>query len=160
MKNQKPLLIGDLAKQAGVKADTIRFYEKRGLLPRPGRATSGYRTYDEPALKQLRFIRQAQSLGFSLHEIKRILKLHGAGKTTCRCVMAIAEATLSETESKLKELRAFRDALKQQVERWRRQTEAGGRMAAEFCALIESSAGLRSAPDAVRPVRVKRSASS
>jgi MerR family transcriptional regulator, copper efflux regulator len=151
MKNQKPLLIGDLAKHAGVKADTIRFYEKRGLLPKPGRATSGYRTYDEPALKQLRFIRQAQSLGFSLHEIKRILRLHGAGKTTCRCVM---------TESKLKELRAFRDALKQQVERWRRQTEAGGRMAAEFCALIESSAGLRSTPDAVRPVRVKRSASS
>lgn len=134
------LTIGQLAKEAGVKTDTIRFYEKERLLPNPARTPVGYRMYGEAALKQLRFIRQAQSLGFSLQEIKRILNLRGKGKTTCRCVLAIAEATLSETESKLKELQAFRDALKEHVERWKRQSKTGSRMAAEFCVLIESSA--------------------
>ncbi len=134
------LTIGQLAKQAGVKPDTVRFYEKEGLLAKPARTTAGYRVYDEAAVKQLRFIKQAQSLGFSLQEVKRILNLRGEGKTTCRCVLAIAEATLGETETKLKELQAFRDALKQHVEHWRTQSKAGSRMAAEFCSLIESSA--------------------
>src|SRR5882724_9647766 len=63
---EKPLLIGRLAKLAGVKPDTIRFYERSGLLPKPSRMASGYRAYDDAALKQVRFIRKAQSLGFSL----------------------------------------------------------------------------------------------
>lgn len=133
-------LIGQLAQLAGVKSDTIRFYEKSGLLPAPGRRASGYRVYDEAAPKQLRFIKQAQSLGFSLQEIQRILNLRGEGRVTCQSVLAIAEATLSETEEKLKELQDFRDALKKHVQEWRAQTKTGGKMAAEFCNLIESSA--------------------
>lgn len=132
-------LIGQLAREVGVKADTVRFYEKAGLLKRPPRSLAGYRLYDNDALNQLRFIRQAQSLGFSLQEIKRILTLRGAGRTTCRCVLAIAETTLGETEQKLKELQKFRDALRNHVQRWKRQTKTGGKMAAEFCALIEST---------------------
>ena len=84
MKVTETLLIGELARQAGVKADTVRFYEKQGLLSKPTRTAAGYRVYDEAALKQLRFIKQAQSLGFSLQEVHRILNLRGEGKTTCR----------------------------------------------------------------------------
>ena len=140
MQNKRQFLIGELAREAGVKSDTVRFYEKQSLLQEPTRTAAGYRTYDEAALKQLRFIKRAQSLGFSLQEIHRILNLRGEGKTTCRCVLGIAEATLSETEAKLKELEIFRDGLKKHVKQWRNQTQNGGEMAAEFCALIESSA--------------------
>lgn len=138
MKNQKPLLIGDLAKLADVKSDTIRIYEKRGLLPKPRRATSGYRAYDEHSLKQLRFIKQAQSLGFSLDEIRRILNLRGSGGETCRCVINIAEATLAETETRLAELQTFRDSLRAHLRRWKRTVNPTACTAAEFCNLIES----------------------
>jgi DNA-binding transcriptional MerR regulator len=107
-----------------VKSDTIRFYERCGLLPKPQRRANGYRVYDEAALSQVRFIRNAQSLGFSLDEIRRILSLRGRGRATCRCVLAMAEATLSETESRLKQLREFRDALAMNLKRWKRQAPA------------------------------------
>jgi MerR family mercuric resistance operon transcriptional regulator len=135
--NEKPLLIGRLAKLAGVKPDTIRFYERSGLLPKPSLTASGYRVYNDSALNQLRFIRKAQSLGFTLDEIRRIMSLRGQGKETCRCVIAIAEATLSETETKLNELREFRDKLITNLTRWKRKRR--GPMAAEFCALIEAA---------------------
>jgi len=140
MAANRHLLIGQLAKEVGVKSDTVRFYEKQGLLPEARRTPAGYRVYDETALKHLRFIKQAQSLGFSLQEIQRILTLRGEGRTTCKCVLAIAEATLSETERKLNELQNFRDGLKRHVEEWGSQTKSGGKMAADFCALIESTA--------------------
>lgn len=133
--SEKPLLIGQLAKLSGVKPDTIRFYERSGLLPKPSRMASGYRVYDEAALKQVRFIRKAQALGFSLDETRRIMSLRGQGKETCRCVIAMAEATLAETEIKLEELRQFKDTLTTNLRRWKRKKR--GPIAAEFCALIE-----------------------
>ena len=132
--NDKPLLIGRLAKLSRVKPDTIRFYERSGLLPKPSRRASGYRIYNDAALSQVRFIRKAQSLGFSLDEIRRIMTLRGQGKETCRCVIAMAEATLAETEIKLNELRKFKDTLATNLTRWKR-TRCGA-IAAEFCALI------------------------
>jgi DNA-binding transcriptional MerR regulator len=138
MNHQKLMRIGDLAKLAGVKTDTIRYYEKRGLLPKANRAASGYRSYDERSLKQLRFIKQAQSLGFSLDEIRRILNLRGSGGETCRCVINIAEATLAETETRLAELQAFRDSLRAHLRRWKRTVNPTACTAAEFCNLIES----------------------
>ena len=102
--SERPLLIGQLAKLAGVKPDTVRFYERSGLLPKPARTASEYRLYDEATVNQLRFIKKAQSLGFSLDEVRRILCLRGQGSRTCRSVIAIAEATLEETEIKLREL--------------------------------------------------------
>ena len=131
------MLIGQLARLAGVKPDTVRFYERSRLLPKPQRAGNSYRVYDEDALAQVRFIRKAQALGFSLEEIRRILSLRGHGNETCRCVVAMAEATLSETEAKLKELQRFRDALERNVKRWK--TLPRGPVAAEFCALIENA---------------------
>jgi DNA-binding transcriptional MerR regulator len=87
----------------------------------------------------LRFIKQAQTLGFSLDEIRRILSLRGRGKETCRCVIAMTETTLAEIEGKLKELQKFRDALKAILVRWRQSSDQGGQIVAEFCALIEST---------------------
>ena len=135
--NEKPLLIGRLAKLSGVKPDTIRFYERSGLLPKPSRTASGYRVYNDAALNQVLFIRKAQSLGFSLDEIRRIMSLRGQGTETCRCVIAMAEATLAETETKLKELRKFNETLATNLTRWKRKRR--GPIAAEFCALIESA---------------------
>ena len=129
-------LIGELAKAAGVKSDTVRFYERSGLLPAAARTESGYRTYNEQSLQRLRFIKKAQALGFSLGEVRRILSLR-QGRETCQCVIGMAEATLSETDLKLKQLRAFRKGLADNLERWKTapQRKAG----AEFCALIEAS---------------------
>ncbi|MBI2924356.1 MAG: heavy metal-responsive transcriptional regulator [Verrucomicrobia bacterium] len=134
------LLIGKLAALVGMKPDSVRFYERAGLLPKPQRLTSGYRVYDEAALKRLRFIRQAQSLGFSLDEIHRILNLRGQGKETCRCVIGMAEATLSETEERLAEWQTFADSLRAHLRRWKRNVDPGACTAAEFCNLIESTA--------------------
>ena len=135
--NEKPLLIGRLAKLLGVRPDTIRFYERSGLLPKPSRTASGYRIYNDAALNQVRFIRKAQSLGFSLDEIRRIMSLRAQGKETCRCVIAMAEATLAETQTKLTELRQFKDTLTANLTRWKRKRR--GPIAAEFCALIEAA---------------------
>ena len=132
------LRIGQLAGLAGVKTDSVRFYERSGLLPKPVRSANGYRTYDEAALKRLRFIKRAQSFGFSLDEVRRILSLQGQGSAKCRTVLAIAEATLAETEAKLRELQAFRDSLATNVRRWKK-LPARRKCAAEFCDLIESS---------------------
>lgn len=134
---KKPLLIGQIAKLAGVKSDTVRFYERTGLLPRPTRTAAGYRVYDEAAARQLRFVRKAQALGFSLDEIRRILSLRGGGKKTCDRVLAIAEATLDDTEHRLAELQHFRDDLERTVTSWRNRSNRA--CVAEFCALIESA---------------------
>lgn len=135
--SDQPLLIGQLAKLVDVKTDTIRFYERSRLLPKPERKPSGYRVYDGAALSRVRFIRKAQALGFSLDEIRRILSLRGGGKKTCDRVLAIAEATLEESERRLSELQTFRDDLKRTVASWKRPKKQA--CAAEFCALIESA---------------------
>ena len=129
-------LIGQLAKAAGVKSDTVRFYERSGLLPAAARTDSGYRTYNEQSLQRLRFIKKAQALGFSLDEVRRIMSMRG-GKATCQCVIGMAEATLSETDIKLRQLRAFRKGLADNLERWKNGSHC--KAGAEFCALIEAS---------------------
>lgn len=143
---KKPLLIGQLAKLAGVKADTVRFYERSGLLARPTRSAAGYRVYGNAAARQLRFIKKAQGLGFSLDEVRRILSLRGGGKKTCDRVLAIAEATLDETERRLTELQSFRDDLARTVATWRKPSKRA--CVSEFCALIESAS---SSPTGRRP---------
>jgi len=136
--NPKPLLIGQLAASAGIKPDSVRFYERSELLPKPKRSAAGYRVYDQAAVSRLRFIKKAQSLGFTLDEVRRILSLQGQGGATCRSVLAIATATLQETEIKLRELQKFHTSLAANVKRWKK-LPAGRKCAAEFCDLIESS---------------------
>ena len=99
---------------------------------------SGYRVYGDAALRQLKFIKRAQTLGFSLDEIKRILRLRGRGEETCRCVIAMAEATLAETEAKLSDMQSFADALRKNLARWRKAPTKRAHIAADFCKLIEA----------------------
>ncbi|MGQ0702239.1 MAG: heavy metal-responsive transcriptional regulator [Gemmatimonadales bacterium] len=111
----KPLLIGDVAAQTGVSVHTLRFYERERMLTRPERDRSGYRRYDEEAIRVVRFIKRAQELGFSLPEIRELLRLRAprAGRTTVR---PIAERKLREVEQKLAHLKSLRLALGELVE--------------------------------------------
>lgn len=138
-KSSAPLFIGALAKAAGVTPDAIRFYEREGLLPVPRRLASGYRAYEPAHLKRLSFIKQAQALGFSLADIRRILRLRERGEPACPSVIRIAEQTLNDVQAKLRELQTFADALSDRLEAWKGPDCCRKNAPAEFCALIESS---------------------
>ncbi len=128
--------IGELAKRSAVTVQTVRFYERLRLLPEPQRKDSGYRIYSEPDLKRLRFVRQAKSLGFSLDEIREILRLRERGHCPCGDVVSIAQRHLRTVEEQISQLSKFRDGLNQAVNRWKRsgkQTIS----ADAICVLIE-----------------------
>jgi len=104
--------IGELSKQTGFQIETLRYYEKQGLLEPVARTESGYREYDEESLLQLRFIQQAKSVGFSLSEISELLTLRvERDQHSCGDVKLIAEQKLQQIESKIKELHKMRKAL-------------------------------------------------
>jgi MerR family copper efflux transcriptional regulator len=107
------LSIGQVARRAGVGVETVRFYEREGLLEEPPRRASGYRQYSEQVVTRLHFIRRAQQLGFSLKEISELLSLRVDAQTTCEEVKLRTEAKLAEVERKMVELRRMRQALLQ-----------------------------------------------
>ena len=109
------------------------------MLTRPERTLAGYRIYDEAVLNRLRFIKKAQALGFSLDEVRRILSLRKQGQSACRSVIAKAEAALSETEQKPREMQRFADALRTNLARWWKASPDSREAVADFCALIKSS---------------------
>lgn len=112
MKQAGTLTIGSLAKQAGVGTQTIRFYERKGLLRQPARRPSGYRQYSREEAKRIRFIRRAQELGFTLSEIKDFLELRISARATCRDVKARTDQKLDEIESKIQDLKRMQRSLK------------------------------------------------
>ena len=100
--------IGQVAEDAGVNIDTLRYYERRGLLAAPARRTSGYRDYPEDTVPIVRFIKRAQDLGFTLQEIEELLSFRDAGKGKRRAeVRALAEAKLQDIERKISHLSAM-----------------------------------------------------
>jgi MerR family transcriptional regulator, copper efflux regulator len=107
------LSIGQVAHQAGVGVETIRFYEREGLLEEPPRRASGYRQYSEQVVTRLRFIKRAKLLGFSLKEISELLLLRVDSSTSCEEVKQRTEAKIAEVERKLVELQRMRQALLQ-----------------------------------------------
>lgn len=108
--------IGQLAQLAGVAVDTVRYYERRGLLGTPERRPSGYRSYQAEDVKQLRFIRRGMALGFSLDEIQQLLRLSGAKDADRGEVRALARHRLADVERRIAELQAVRDVLGDLVE--------------------------------------------
>ena len=112
------LTIGKLANAAGVGIDTVRFYERAGLLNKPRRTASGYRLYAASDVGRLRFIRRAKTLGFSLEEIAELLRLNDGGGRR-GAVRAVASRRLAEIEQKLRELSGMRDTLRHLVFRCR-----------------------------------------
>lgn len=105
------LRTGELAKRAGVNAETLRFYEKRGLLPVPPRRESGYREYPPNSVRLIRFIKRAQELGFSLGEIKDLLALRVRKGTSCSDVKGRTAEKLEEVRQKIADLKAIERAL-------------------------------------------------
>ncbi len=127
--------IGELAKTAGVTPDTIRYYEREGLLPSPQRTESGYRDYGPGVMDDLLFIKKAQALGLKLSDVREVLEISSGGKPPCEHVRATVSARLVEVEERLRDLRALRATLRETLERVDRAPapKAGCR-----CAVIES----------------------
>src|SRR5271168_545844 len=110
------MTIGRVANAAGVSIDTIRFYERRGLLAKPGRSFSGYRNYSDEVLDRLRFIGDAKRLGFSLKEIKELLSQGVKSTTECGPVTRKAEAKLAEMNDEIARMQRLRVTLRKMVE--------------------------------------------
>lgn len=131
----KTLKIGDVAKRSGLGVDTLRFYERQGLLGRPGRTGSGYRVYDEGVLEQLDFVKRARALGFSLAEIAAVVAEKAAGASPCAHVREIVRERLRELDARLAELKRYRKELAATLAEW----DAIGDAPGHVCGLVEHS---------------------
>ena len=125
------LRTGELAQKADVNVETLRFYERKGLLPKPPRRLSGYREYPEESVRLIRFIKRAKELGFTLKEIKELLALRVARGTTCADVRRQAEKKVQDTQQKIADLEAIERALKKLMATCR------GRGPASKCPILE-----------------------
>jgi MerR family mercuric resistance operon transcriptional regulator len=112
----KLLSIGKVAQQAGVSVETIRFYERKGLIDEPQRKESGYRQYQEDDINKLMFIQHAKTLGFSLNEIRDLMSLRDDASTTSREIKHIAQIKLDDIDEKIRMLRSMRRTLKKLVD--------------------------------------------
>lgn len=108
---RETLRTGEVAARAGVNIQTIRYYERRGILKEPERRTSGYREYPPDSVQLIRFIKRAQDLGFTLTEIEDLLRLRSDQDSACSEVRAAAEAKIRDIEQKVRHLRAMKRAL-------------------------------------------------
>ena len=108
--------IGEVAKAAGVGVETVRFYEREGLIPDPPRRPSGYRAYPESAVDRIVFIRHAKELGFSLKEIRDLLSLRVARTANCAGVKRRTEAKIRDIEAKIRRLQGWRRTLRKLAE--------------------------------------------
>jgi len=113
MKSEKDMTIGLLAKRSDVTVETVKFYEKEGILPKPQKPSSGFRSYPEDYVSRILFIKRAQELGFTLREVKELLKLKVDKKATCGQVMKKADEKIVEVEQKIKDLQQMKKSLKQ-----------------------------------------------
>ena len=109
--SDKGLSTGELARQAGVNIETLRFYERKGLLAKPPRSAANYRLYSPDAVRRVRFVKRAQELGFSLKEIAELLSLRAKPKARCTDVYKRAEDKIGDIDEKVRTLRAMRKAL-------------------------------------------------
>ena len=105
------LTIGRLAREVGINLETVRYYERRGLLPKPPRTASGYRLFPAEAARRLRFIRRAQELGFSLGEIRDLLSLRATSTAKSADVKRRTEEKIADIDSKIRSLEAIRKTL-------------------------------------------------
>jgi Hg(II)-responsive transcriptional regulator len=109
--DRETLRTGEVAAQAGVNVQTLRYYERRGLLKEPERRQSGYREYPPDAVQLIRFIKRAQEIGFTLTEIEDLLRLRSDQRASCSDVRAAAQEKIDDIEQKIRSLRAMKRAL-------------------------------------------------
>src|SRR5258708_29763474 len=134
---QQALRVGSVAKKTGVGVQTLHYYERINLLPKPARSEANYRLYSVDVLRRVTFIKKAQTVGFTLAEIKQILELKGHGRAPCRKVTELGEKHLQEIDARLSQLCAYRRAVIQSLTSWREKTAHRRNCAGEFCDLIE-----------------------
>jgi DNA-binding transcriptional MerR regulator len=133
--------IGELANQSGVSAKTIRFWESTGLLANPARTPSGYRNYDPDAIDRLRFIRQAQTAGLTLAEVRQILAISDGGEPPCGHVTHLIHRHLADVEHRIRHLTETRALLDHLAKRATDQNPAD---CSGYCAILQP-------PDSCRP---------
>jgi MerR family mercuric resistance operon transcriptional regulator len=131
------LTIGELARRSQVNLETIRYYERKGLLPKPPRLQSGYRAFPSESVRRIRFIKQAQKLGFSLKEINELLALQVDPDSTGADVKKRAEAKIANIEEKIKTLRAMKKAL------WQLTANCSGSNSITKCPILESLGSIK-----------------
>jgi MerR family transcriptional regulator, copper efflux regulator len=124
--------IGQIAKQSGVSVETIRYYERQGLLEKPERKESGYRQYNECVLDRLSFIQQAKSLGFTLSEILELLSLEIKTGTTSKDIKQMAQSKLDNIDEKIRLLKRMQRTLKDLV------TQCSGKGTVEQCPILNA----------------------
>ena len=132
MKEIPQIGIGELARATGTKVVTVRYYEKIGLLPQPSRSSTNYRSYSDRDLVRLRFIRRCRNLGFTLDQIRELLRLSSDREHDCTEVDRITAAHLSNVEQKIVDL----NQLSKQLRRIAARCRGGGRIA--DCRIIEA----------------------
>jgi Cu(I)-responsive transcriptional regulator len=125
--------IGELARATSTKIETIRFYEKIGLLPAPARTAANYRAYNQTQLARLSFVRRARDLGFTLDQIRGLLALSDDRDQSCSAVDTVARQHVSEIDRKITDLRALRRELQEMLDQCSQETVS-------TCRIIESLA--------------------
>jgi len=128
MKN-KPLTIGFLAKAADVNIETVRYYQRIGLISEPDKPSQGYRIYPKETLERIKFIKRAQQLGFSLQEIDELLDL---GEGHCDDVRLRAEQKRTQIDNQIKDLNRLRSSLSELINSCQQNTKAN------HCAIVET----------------------
>ena len=132
MPTPRRLTIGRLAALSGVNLETVRYYERIGLMPEPGRSDGGHRSYEPEHRQRLKFIRRARDLGFSIDEIRALLDLATSGHRSCEEVRPIAAAHLADVRAKLADLARLEAVLADTVKQCARHAQA------PTCALLEA----------------------
>lgn len=131
--------IGGVAKSVGVSVQAVRFYERLGLLPAAQRTPAGYRIYGPESVERLEFVKQAQELGFSLDEIREILRLRYEGRSPCECVSKLLQRKLEKIEYDIRQLVRFRRDLRKTLERSKKLPHLP-HTASAICPLIQIKA--------------------
>ncbi len=131
----RPVKIGELANACDVPTQTIRFYEKRGLLPEPTRLPNGYRSYDDSTIERITFIRRSQAAGLTLAEIGGVLNVRAEGNTPCSHVSALLTSKLTEVQDRIAELTALQVELSGLVKR-SKQLDPADCTAGQICHIL------------------------
>ncbi|WP_298202547.1 Hg(II)-responsive transcriptional regulator [Desulfosporosinus sp.] len=127
----KGLTISELAKNAGVNIETIRYYERLGLISKPPRTESGYRAFPPEVTQRIKFIKRSQDLGFTLSEIHKLLSMTDSESFDCREVRQFASQKLTEVEQKIRDLQSIKSILQDLSSR------CPGQGAIQSCPIVE-----------------------
>lgn len=117
------LRIGEVATACGLSVDTLRHYERLGVIPKPRRDTSGYRRYAKTTIGRVMMVRRALQIGFTLDELARIFRKRASGQAPCHDVRALASRKLNELDERIRVMQTLRAAMAETIERWSKRLD-------------------------------------